>query len=403
MKPPPQYLAGALLPTVVTVALVMLTAMLGLLSLWELEQGLFAREQRLRQARADVESAAVRYYRHPDDAALTAPDGCRLYDSLPRSRVYVRREPWGLYELLHIAAADSLAATHRIAGLAPEPGRTLYYADDRAAVTLAGDTHLHGVLHLPQRGLSYGRMGSDFYRGTPVPAGVVRPSGPMLPQPDPEALRRIEKLFLRSGSREIPDSLTASFRDTATLVLSLGTAEAGDCTLRGRILLVGDEVRIDSTCRWEHLLVAARKITVGRGTRIAAQLFARDTLLVEPRAVLEYPSGLWSGCYAEMGDRATADGYVIVRDTAQRKRLTASYRQARTARVRGLLYVEGVAQLRGIVAGRAVVRRAACFTPQGYYKDMLYDLTLLENPATALPLWEDADARRRRKEVVCVR
>ena len=110
MKLHTTYLEGAVLPTVVVAALVMLTATLGLLALWEQETLLFTRTQRLRQARADVESAALLYRLHPDERALTAAGGYLLYDSLPPSRIFVRREPWGLYELLHITTADSLVA-----------------------------------------------------------------------------------------------------------------------------------------------------------------------------------------------------------------------------------------------------------------------------------------------------
>ena len=146
-------------------------------------------------------------------------------------------------------------------------------------------------------------------------------------------------------------------------------------------MLAADELRIDSACRLENVLVCARKVTVGSGARIAAQLFARDTVVVEPCAVLEYPSGICAGRYAELGDRATADGYVIVRDTVRHKKMAASYRQSRTARV---------------------LRQVVYFSPQGYYKDMLYDLTLLENPATAQPLWYGGAEAVRRKEAVCV-
>lgn len=399
------YLHGSVLPTVVVVTLVMLTAMLGLLALWEHETLLFVRTQRLRQARADVESAALLYRLHPDDRALTAAGGYLLYDSLPQSRLFVRREPWGLYELLHITTADSLLSVCRIVGAEPDPMQTLRYADARTAVTLAGSTYLQGTLCLPQNGLAYGRVGADFYRGAPVAQGRIRRTTATLPAPSAEVVARIAALHAEAGRQpvagELPDSLGVSFR-SATVTLRLGTAEIGGCTLRGRIVLAADELRIDSTCRLEHLLVCARKITVGSGARIAAQLFARDTVVVEPRAVLEYPSGICAGCYAELGHRATADGYVIVRDTVRHRKMTASYRQSRTARVRGLLHADGAAHVQGIVAGQAVLRQAVYFSPQGYYKDMLYDVALLENPATAQPLWHDGADTLRRKEAVCV-
>ena len=387
MKLHTTYLAGAVLPTVVAAALEMLTATLGLLALWEQETLLFTRTQRLRQARADVESAALLHRLHPDERALTAAGGYLLYDSLPQSRIFVRREPWGLYELLHITTADSLVASSRIVGAEPDPARTLFYADDRTAVTLAGDTRLHGTLRLPQNGLTYGRVGAEFYRGEEVPRTAIG------------ARTAFAQQLPAAG--DLSDSLGVSFRDP-TVALRLGTAEIGGCTLRGRIVLAADELRIDSACRLGNVLVCARKITVGSGARIAAQLFARDTVVVEPCAVLEYPSGIYAGRYAELDDRATADGYVIVRDTVRHKKMAASYRQSRTARVRGLLHADGAAQVQGIVAGCAELRQAVYFSPQGYYKDMLYDVTLLENSATAQPLWHGGAEAVRRKEAVCV-
>ena len=67
--------------------------------------------------------------------------------------------------------------------------------------------------------------------------------------------------------------------------------------------------------------------------------------------------------------------------------------------MRGLLWVGGIAQVQGVVSGRALLRQAVWFSPQGYYKDMLYDFTLLENPVTAQPLWLASVGR---KEAVCV-
>ena len=401
MKPPGTYLPGSVLPTVVVVSVVILTAMLGLVALWEQETLLFARSQRLRQARADAESAYTLWRLHPDNDALTASDGFRLYDSLPRSRVFVTTEPWGLYEAVRIRTADSLITTCRLYGAEPDVSNTLFYADNRSAVTLAGQTLLQGTLCLPQNGLVYGRVGSDFYRGPQIPGAAIRRSDAGLPQPEPTVLRHIAALFAQPPQAPdmLPDSLFCSFTGDFPAVFYLGNAEIGDCALRGRIVLYADELRIDSTCRLESPLVVARKITVGSGARIAAQLFARDTVVVEARAVLEYPSGVYAGQYAEIGDRAKVNGYAVVCDTVARKKITANYRQSRTARVRGLVWVDGVAQVQGIVAGRAVVRQSVYFSPQGYYKDMLYDVTLLENPVTAQPLWLLA---ARRKEAACV-
>lgn len=392
-------LRASALPTVLAAGVVLLTSLLGLVALWERQTLLFVRAQRLRQARADIESAATLYRLHPDDPALTAAGGYLLCDTLPQSRVRLRREPWGLYELLHITTADSLAAACRLLGAGPDTARTLYYADGRAALSLAGGTELRGELHLPQNGLTYGRMGSDFFRGREIPRTSIRRAGAALPAIAGAVRRRVDSLFA-AGERlprtDTPDSLAVPFRG-GTAALRLGDAVVGGCTLRGRIVLHGDELHIDSTCRMEHLLVVARKITVGSGARVTAQLFARDTVVVEPGAELGYPSGIWCGHYAELGAQTRVNGYVVVCDTVRRHKPSAVYRQARTARLRGLLRAEGPAQVQGIVAGCAQLRQAVYFSPQGYYKDMLYDCTILENPETALPLGLGAGTERRKE------
>lgn len=396
------YLAGSVLPTVIAACVVLLTAVLGLLALWERETLAFVRGQRIRQARADVESAFLLYRFHADLPALTAPEGYRLYDSLPQSRVFVRTEPWGLYDLVRVMTADSVLGACRLFGGGHDVCETLYCADDRSALTLAGRSVLQGVLRLPRKGLTYGRVGSDLFSGPEVPRMAVKSSqsGPL--PCAALAVRRVAALF-RAGGDAFPelrsDSVVHPFRNDSAAVFRLGDAELGAAVLRGKILLFAGELRIDSACRMEHALVCARRITVGSGARIAAQLFALDTVEVEPRAVLEYPSGIYAQRYVAIGERASVDGYVVVRDTVLRRKTVAAYRQSRTARVRGLLWVEGAAQVQGIVAGRAVLRQAVYFSPQGYYQDVLYDATLLQNPLTVQPFWEPHAGR---KEAACV-
>lgn len=395
-------LAGSVLPTVIAASTVMLTALLGLLALWEQESQAFVRGQRIRQARADVESACTLWRLHPDMPGLTDPAGFRLCDSLPQSRVFVAVEPWGLYDLLRVVTADSIAGTCRLFGCGPDAASTLYCADNRSAVTLAGKTVLQGTLCLPRNGLVYGRVGSDYFCGPEVPRMAVGTSEPGPLRYETSAARRVAALFeagAEAFAEPFADSVFRSFRRDSAAVFHLGDAELGNCTLRGRIVLFGEELRIDSACRLEHALVCARRITVGRGARIVAQLFARDTVEVEPGALLEYPSGIYAQGYVGIGEGAAVDGYVIVRDTAERSKPAAAYRQSRTARVRGLLWVDGVAQVQGIVSGRAVLKQAVYFSPQGYYQDVLYDATLLQNPRTAQPFWEPHAGR---KEAACV-
>lgn len=392
---------GSVMPTAIAAATVITVAMLGLVALWEQMRMDDLRYRRLRQAHADAGSAYLLYCLHPDDERLTAAEGFLLYDSIPKSRVYLSVRPWGLYELVDISTADSAVRQCRLTGIAPSD-RTLCYTDNRTALNIAGGTRLRGTLYLPQNGLVYGRMGSEFYDGETVPASAIRRSAAEMPRPEPQSVEILQNLLARTTrtTNGIPRSVQIPLSADSTLFLAVGSAEIADCSLSGRIVITGDEIRIDSACCMRNVIVCARKATVGAGAHIGAQIIVRDTAIIEPRAALQYPSGIYAGRYAELGDCATLDGYAIVCDTTTEQPATASYRQSPTARLRGLLYVDGTAEVRGHVTGFACLRRAAYFSPHGYYKDMLYDADLRENPVTAHPIWI-ADSAARRKEVVC--
>ena len=116
MKPLGTYLPGNVLPTVVVATVLMLAGIAGLLALWEHETLLFARSCRLRQARADAESAYALYRLYPACPELTGRGGYLLYDSLPLSRVFVEVRPWGLYETVTVTTSDSLLRVCRLCG-----------------------------------------------------------------------------------------------------------------------------------------------------------------------------------------------------------------------------------------------------------------------------------------------
>jgi hypothetical protein len=57
--------------------------------------------------------------------------------------------------------------------------------------------------------------------------------------------------------------------------------------------------------------------------------------------------------------------------------------------------VNGIAVLQGIVTGSAVIGEAVYYSPQGYYRHMVYDASVLESDAVYYPLWFDDAAGRK--------
>lgn len=399
-------LPAGVLATVMVVSALMLLSVLGVLALWDTDFLFFARTGYLSRQRANLESAFVLY--GADSTWISRLDGERtllLYDSLPDSRVRIAARPWGLYEAVHVKAADPRIASVRLfgsAGALPE-SCTFWYATEAASLTLTGRTALHGRLRLPRHGVQYGQIRSVFFSGERIADDRVGYAGKELPALRPGVRRLTDSLFSLMDRQDkwepMPDSLNVAFGDSAPRLLDAAGTTRGN-RAEGMAVLLGDEVVIDSACRLQNILVVGRTIRVGDGFRGSVQLFASDTILVGKDVMLGYPSGVFvardnPGRYAEIGPGSRVEGYAIIDGDGRPDIHSMNYHQDRTAVVRGLLWVDGTAQAQGIVSGCLVANRLAYYSSEGYYEDMLYDLTLLENPAAAYPLWATTHYRRK--------
>lgn len=381
------------LPTVIALSLVVLVAMLGVIALWKQENGKVLRAIYRRTCLANLESVYTLYCNAPNTIDTISGNLLRLYDSVPYGDTHIEVKPWGLYDAVFLATPDSMFRQCRLTGTRPDD-TTLYYADNGSVLTVAGRCELQGKLRLPRNGLRYGRMRDNIYDGNAVPQNKIGRADDRMPAIRQSAIANVRQLLAPDDEEHtsLPDSVRRSFIRDSTLRLRLGSATVSGCRLCGNIRLYADELHIDSTCRMENIVICARTVSVGDGTRIRAQIFARDTVLIGERCTLEYPSGIYAGSYAEVGGRSTVNGYAIVRAAPSEKQISPSYKQSVTARVRGLLWVEGRVQVQGIVGGKAVLERAYLYTPHGYYKDMVCNVSILENRITALPRWLEDDA-----------
>lgn len=403
---PPNRLPASVLATVLVVSALMLLTVLGVLALWEADFLFFSRAGYLSRQRANVKSAFVLY---AADSTLTErldeQGGLRLYDSLPDSRVRIAVRPWGLYEAVRVEAADPRIAPIRLFGSAAASDRegTLRYATDAAALTLTGRTVLHGRLLLPRHGVQYGQIRSRFFDGERIAGERVGRAGKELP-PVRTDTRRMTDSLLRlletPGACPLtPDSLSVGFGEAEPRLLDARSLGPG-ARIEGMAVLLGEKVSIDSACRLRDVLVVGRTIRVGDGFRGRAQLFASDTVLIGQRVTLGYPSGVFVARenpdrYIEIGPHSRVEGYAIVDGDGRPDVKRANYRQDRTAVLRGLLWADGAAQVQGIVSGSLVANSLVYYSSEGYYEDMLYDMTLLENPAAAYPLWAATAYRRK--------
>jgi hypothetical protein len=377
---------GGALSTVMVVAVLMLLMVMAVIALWDADFLLFSRANYMRVQRANTESTFTLYCNHPEHDSVVV-----LYDSLPGSRMKLRRRPWGLYEVVTVESDDGRAWRSGILGArsAMDDNAVLWYRNNHGAVTMAGGSRVGGQAYLPANGVTYGQMQSAFFNGERLAEENIRTSEEELPTG--QAGELLDALFELKGGEAMPDSLTVSFRGGGQTVVEAGEPDY----LSGAVVVVGERVRIGAGARLHDVIVVAGHITVEDGFRGSAQLFARDSVVVGNGVIMELPSGIYSEKYAELGDDSEVDGYMIVDYRGKEEIMKPACRKAASSKLRGLFYCSGVAELQGGVAGCAVVNKAVYYTTRGYYSDFLYDVTIEENLGAAYPFWLDAPQERR--------
>ena len=401
MKNSPRIFVNAnVLPTVVVITMLMVLSVLVLLSLWEMESQLFVRNTYIKARRADLRSALALYCSYPGIYAQGGTNTVTLYDSVASSEVKFDRFSWGLYEAVSVTSTYGRVNISALTGLRRDSrhNTALYCANNNGSLTLTGHTNIRGLIYVPKNGIIYGQMRSVFFSGEKISPSEIKVSAPALPEPDGQAKRDATRLLdLLDGSKEplSADSVTVSFYgDNEPLILSVQERLMENRQLSGRVVLTADKVRIDSTCTLDNIIVVGKSVTIGHGFRGALQVFASDSLILEQRVQLEYPSGIYSTNYAELNDEAVVNGYAVVQPSNSPDVRKRNYFQSRQACVRGLLYVDGNAQLQGIVSGTAYISRAVYYSNEGYYKDMVYDATVLCGGQMVHPMWLNARGQR---------
>lgn len=395
------HIGGGALSSVIVVSTLMLLGVVALVSLWNMDALLFSRTQYLKSQKADIQSAYLLYDAHPGDF-MQKENELTLFGDKPRSKVKIEPEPWGLYELVSVTVEKPALTRTKLVGLR-EPsayGACFYHPENLMSITLAGNTNILTPAYLPRNGFVYGQMNSGFFNGKEVEPSQMKPADPSFPEPSAETIAEIDSIFAVRPSGGISlGSISVPFYGSAPLILSAASGDIRDCCLTGKVAVVGDELRVDSTCRFSDIIIICSSLVVGEGFEGSMQVFAQDSVTVHPNARLFYPSGIYAGDLVRLSDNVQINGYVIVNPTGEVGMTKPNYVSARKSLVRGFVYVNGNAQLQGIVSGSVYSKEAMYYSPNGYYRGMIYEFTLLENPGAAYPLWLGKGKRKEAKWV----
>lgn len=351
----PATLRGSAMPTAVTFSILIL--IVGMMVIMAFVFSL----ERIRHLEDKEKSKAAFYalgLKIMSDSTIVVDDMFRGYKAFPEGGAVVlaRETMHGLYGLLEMKCRMSAKKSE-------------------TAVRMTGTKRLpySAGLLIPSSDVGYVSLGEDCILSGQVmlPKGVYR------------------KIHIRKSRNSLNDIQVSSSPDALPEFSSKAMASIKN--IYG--MPHETEVTLTSNDTVPDRIITGRIIRVDSSFCNSVQLFATDSVIVSSGAILKYPSGIFlnsSEGHILIDSSAIVEGYAIVKDTDVTSRTGAdkdiSFHLSSTGRVRGLVYVDGTAQLSGHVTGAVYVREPIEQTEKGISRMTILCLTQTENAGYAYPM-----------------
>jgi hypothetical protein len=217
--------------------------------------------------------------------------------------VALKTTSWGIFDMGMVKAFvghDTLSKAFSMArAIDSAKWAALYLPDEDRPVSVSGKTTIKGNVFLPKSGVREAYVDGKAYQGDKrIIVGKTFSSQKTLPPLTAARIHELERYFSIKASTDtypvLPDSLSRSFFE-APQIVSMGkkALSLDGIKLSGNIIIVSDTtVSIGGDSQLHQVMVYARYIKVKKGFTGICQLFASDSISVEPDCVFNYPSAL---------------------------------------------------------------------------------------------------------------
>lgn len=394
------------LPTVLVISVLILILILVAFQLWNISAFYYSRYHFIKQQKFNISSAFTLYCNDSTFAEkIDNDEKFQLYEQDSRSTVFMKHQPWGLYECVSAHTFDRSQSSVRLVGKAQDTHRSLalWLCERDNSLSLSGEAEITGEAFLPKSGINYATLNSDSYRGNTIPSTCIHTSEKELPPIDSTYLQKLEEF--RQISPALTDDIPPHYHSFSNELICAPVPEKSEeLYAKGKLILYGDKVVIPSSWKLSDIIMVARHVTIEEGFSGSLQIMASDTVVIKKGAYLHYPSGIYlsgnngktslhvckdaqiEGYAVVKGDMNSGDGFIV----------DIHYRQDEGSILTGLLYVDGRAHLEGEISGCAYLKECYYLSGESMYAGMIYNGKIIRNNNAAFPfLFKESGYKRR--------
>lgn len=289
---------------------------------------------------------------------------------------------WGVFNILKtktIFKEDTLQRVFMI-GQRNRKRPSIYLANNGKTLRLTGEASIKGNIFVPEGKLETGYIGSNSYKKLNFKGGVINRSEIRLPNIDLKPFEEEQSLNLISIDTLPPGSEIYNEFENKTLQLYSEKKMISNITLKGNIMLViKDSVIINPSCKFEDIIITGSKITFSSGFKGSMQVFATESVKLESKVMLTYPSALFLKNNDDKDIKVHLDrgsqivGGIVIEDKEYVGNTTRMLILESGSRVIGDIYCNGSVDLKGKIIGSLYADRFYLKTAAGTHENYIKD------------------------------
>lgn len=386
-------LKASSLPTVLVISVLIMILILMAFEFWNINSFYYIRYHSAKQQKIHLSSALSIFC---NDSLLSEQmkinKKYQLYEEDEHSAVYIDVYPWGLYECINMYNFDKSIHTAHIIGKSQDIYRspTIWVCDRDHPISLSGKAEITGGLFLPKDGISYMESNLGSFSGKIIPTTKIQTSNKDLPPIDSTYLQLMRDLRdLPVSNSQIPPKYHSFSND----IIYASVSDNEDIYAKGKIVLYGDKVRINSSSDISDIILIARHVSIESGFSGALQIMASDTVEIEKGVYLHYPSGIYihgdrDKAFLHIDSNSNIEGYAIIEGNVEGGNgfvVDIHYRQEQGSQLTGLLFVDGIAHLEGSVSGATYLKECYYLSGENMYSGLIYNAKITRNKNIAFP------------------
>lgn len=398
------------LPTVIVIGILMCLLILFAIALFGFNNYYYSYYHKARQQKEDINSVFVLYCNDSTLMRTIEEEGTyQLYEDNPQTSVSIKTKKWGLYECAEVCAADNSFTSIRLLGKAQECDyeAALWVCSRNMPLSFGGKSEIKGSTYIPTDGIKYVDFGSTIYQGKEIKDFYIDLSEMELPEIDRAYLYLMNNYMKETEVIPSPDNkkykIYYSFADGE--VHYYVPKDIYQFSMKGHVVLHADEIVLSSQTILNDVILLARRVFVDEGFRGSLQIIATDTVILSENAHLRFPSGIYlkgnnDRTYLRMDANSKLDGYAVVFGTTENKSenyVEENFRQAPTATLNGLLYVDGIAHLQGECYGGVYLKECYYLSSDKVYATAICNAGIYRNNQIGFPFFFKQSSYRRKE------